>query len=64
MALDDRMLAQVIALLGDGLFWRRAIDPAFDAKATMPAVMGLVAKLLNPVTGEEPPVPISSEKRL
>ena len=62
--LDDRMLAQIIALLGDGLFWRRAIDPAFDAKTMMPAVMDIVAKLINPVPGDEPPLPISSEKRL
>lgn len=47
-AVDTRQLAQLIAVIGDGLFWRRAIDPDFDAKALMPAVMALVGLLLNP----------------
>ena len=48
-ALDTRQLALLIAVIGDGLFWRRAIDPQFDAKAVMPAVMKLVGLLLNPI---------------
>ena len=47
-ALDTRQLAQLIAVIGDGLFWRRAIDPRFDAKALMPAAMKLIETLLNP----------------
>ncbi len=46
--MEPRQLAQIIAVIGDGLFWRRAVDPAFDAQALMPAVMRLVALLLNP----------------
>src|SRR5262245_37867956 len=45
--LDAHMLAQVMAVLGDGLFWRRAVDPAFDAKSVLPAITGIVAGLLN-----------------
>lgn len=47
-AFDDKTLARIIALIGDGMFWRRAVDPTFDADATMPALSQLVAMLLNP----------------
>lgn len=49
-AVDARMLAQLLVLLGDGLFWRLAVDPGFDAEATLPALMKVVARLVNPVT--------------
>ena len=29
------------------MFMRRALDPNFDAKALVPAVMALIGKLLN-----------------
>lgn len=48
--LDTKTLATVIALIGDGFFWRRAVDPSFDAKAMIPVVMQLVGTLLNPTT--------------
>lgn len=50
--LDDRTLAQVFAVMGDGLFWRRGIDPKFDAKAVVPIVKGLIGALLKPVAPE------------
>ena len=31
------------------MFWRRAVDPNFDAKAVMPVLTGLLATLINPV---------------
>ncbi len=34
-------------MIGDGMFMRRALDPNFDAKTLVPAVMALIAKLLN-----------------
>ena len=34
-------------MIGDGMFMRRALDPNFDAKTLIPAVMGLIGKLLN-----------------
>ncbi|MBX9863405.1 MAG: TetR/AcrR family transcriptional regulator [Hyphomicrobium sp.] len=46
---DARTLAEVVSLLGDGLFWRRAVDPAFDAQKLLPVLVGLVSALLNPV---------------
>ena len=53
-ALDCKTLAQAVAVIGDGLFWRRAVDPAFDAKAIVPVVTAMIAALLNPVANPEP----------
>jgi AcrR family transcriptional regulator len=50
--LDIPTLARVFSVIGDGMIWRRAIDPDFDSKAVMPAIIALVSRLLNPVTGE------------
>lgn len=47
--IDPRETAQLLAVIGDGLFWRRAVDPTFDAQALLPAVMRLVGLLINPV---------------
>ena len=47
-ALEPRTLATVVAVLGDGLFWRRGIDPRFDAKAIIPIITALIGGLLNP----------------
>ncbi len=46
---DIPTLAKLFSLIGDGLFWHRAVDPDFDAKTMVPATMKLVGKLLNPV---------------
>jgi len=46
--LDPKTLAQVVAVIGDGMFWRRAVDPDYDAKAMLPVIIDLVATLLNP----------------
>ena len=36
-------------VISDGMFWRRAVDPAFNPQAVMPAVLQLIAELLKPV---------------
>ena len=46
--LAPRTAAEILALLGDGLFWRRAVDPTFDARAIMPVLMQIVAGFLRP----------------
>jgi len=51
-ALEIPMLAKVFSVIGDGLFWRRAVDPGFDGETLVPAVMQVVATLLNPVSPE------------
>ncbi|MFA5950253.1 MAG: TetR/AcrR family transcriptional regulator [Hyphomicrobium sp.] len=47
--LDLATVANIISVIGDGLFWRRAVDPEFDAKSMIPVITGLVSTLLNPV---------------
>lgn len=47
--LDVTALTQVFLTLGDGLFWRRAVDPSFDPKIVLPAVTQTLAGLLRPV---------------
>jgi AcrR family transcriptional regulator len=61
-ALEPRTLARVVAVLGDGLFWRRATDPGFDAKALLPAVTAIIGALLNPTVSAagDAPVQISA----
>lgn len=47
---DSRLLAEVLSLIGDGLFWRRAVDPDFDAKRVLPVLVRIVSDLLNPAS--------------
>jgi AcrR family transcriptional regulator len=48
-ALDIPTTAKAFTIVCDGMFWRRAVDPAFDPLAAMPAVLQLIRALLNPV---------------
>jgi TetR/AcrR family transcriptional regulator, repressor for uid operon len=50
--LDSRKLAQTMMVVGDGMFWRRAVARDFDAGPLMPTVMAMMASLLNPVDAE------------
>ena len=43
-ALDIPTLAKVFMVIADGMFWRRAVDPAFDPAAVMPAVLQLIRR--------------------
>jgi TetR/AcrR family transcriptional regulator, repressor for uid operon len=52
--LDARTLAQTIAVLGDGLFWRRAVVPDFDAAKMVPVITALIGSLINPVVTPDP----------
>jgi len=47
-ALEIPALVQAFLTIGDGLFWRRAIDPTFDPETTLPAVMSVIHGMLNP----------------
>lgn len=46
---EPAMLAQLLAVIGDGMFWRRAVDPNFDAKTVLPALTALISTLVNPL---------------
>jgi TetR/AcrR family transcriptional regulator, repressor for uid operon len=51
--LDIPTLANAFIIIGDGMFWRRAIDPKYDPDTMIPAMVELVRQLLKPV-GVEP----------
>jgi AcrR family transcriptional regulator len=46
---EVEILAEALAVIGDGIFWRRAVDPGFDAKRVMPALLASLSGLINPV---------------
>lgn len=48
--LDIPTTVKAFMVIADGMFWRRAVDPNFDPRAVMPAVLQLIAELLKPVT--------------
>lgn len=52
-AVDSETIATVLALIGDGLCWRRAVEPDFDPKPIMPVLSGLVSQLVNPVEPQQ-----------
>jgi AcrR family transcriptional regulator len=45
---DIPTLAKVFSVVGDGMFWRRAIEPNADMRAVLPAVIEMIGSLLNP----------------
>jgi AcrR family transcriptional regulator len=46
--LDIPTLARVLSVIGDGLFWRRVVDPTFDGRTLVPAALQALAGLLKP----------------
>lgn len=52
--LDSATIAKVLCVLGDGLFYRRAIEPDFDAREIIPILLSLVGTLLNPSPADAP----------
>ena len=48
--LDPTSVARVFHLVGDGLFWRRAVHPDFDFEAIREALLTMIERLLNPQT--------------
>jgi AcrR family transcriptional regulator len=47
--LEIPVLTQVFSIISDGLFWRRAVDPAFDGTVLVPATLKVLVGLLKPV---------------
>ncbi len=45
---DIPTLVSVFNGFGDGMFWRRAIDPAADMSIVLPVIIELIGSLLNP----------------
>lgn len=48
---DIPTLAKVFSVLGDGMFWRRAIEPNADMRSVLSVVIEMVGTLLNPTDG-------------
>ena len=48
-AIEPEMIAQILSILGDGIYLRRALDPAFNLKACLPVVLSLMSYLIRPV---------------
>jgi AcrR family transcriptional regulator len=46
--LEIATLARMLAVIGDGLFWRRAVDPTFDGRTLVPAIQQVLAGVLRP----------------
>jgi TetR/AcrR family transcriptional regulator, repressor for uid operon len=53
--LEIPALTQVFMIMGDGLLWRRATDPHFDAAAVLPGVLSTLSLLLNAVPASAVP---------
>ncbi len=52
--MDIPALVGVLSVIGDGLFWRRVVDPAFDGRALVPTTVEVLAGLLKPVAQATP----------
>ena len=62
--LDIPDLSRVFHVIGEGMFWRRAVHPDFDAKATLPSLLVVLTAMLNPVPeGSRPMAPAPAGKR-
>jgi hypothetical protein len=44
---DFEAAATVLMVLADGMSWRRAVDPAFDAETVLPMVLHMVHCVLT-----------------
>ena len=60
-ALPASEAAKLMQVIGDGLLWRRAIDPNFDGAAMLPPVLALVAMLIGPNDTATPARPSPNE---
>lgn len=59
---DPRLLAEVVSLIGDGLFWRRAVHPDFNAEEVLPVLVRIVSELLKPVETASAAEPAPAKK--
>ena len=50
--LDIEMLTKVFVVIGDGLFWRRAVMPDYDVREVLPVLTSMIGTLVRPVESE------------
>lgn len=48
-------LATVFMTIGDGLFWRRGVDPNFDVEEALPSLLQVMGQLLRPTDQSRSP---------
>jgi TetR/AcrR family transcriptional repressor of uid operon len=53
-------LVQLFMTIGDGLFWRRAVDPEFNTGAVLPIMLQVFGSALRPVTDAGMSQPLTS----
>ena len=51
---DFDSVVTMLMVIADGVWWRRALDPHFDAKALLPLFMDITRHMLTNRTGERP----------
>lgn len=44
-----RLLAEMVSLIGDGLLWRQAVHPDFNAQQILPVLVRMVREFLKPI---------------
>ncbi len=45
---DSETLANILAVIGDGFYSRRVIDPNFDPRTVLPTIIALLTQLIQP----------------
>ncbi|MEJ2228096.1 MAG: TetR/AcrR family transcriptional regulator [Alphaproteobacteria bacterium] len=45
---DPAIIARIISLIGDGIFWQRALNKDFNAAEILPTILSMVSCLINP----------------
>lgn len=48
-SIDIPTLAKVFHVIGDGMFWRRAVVPNYDVREVLPVLTAMIGALVNPV---------------
>ena len=45
---DPKTIALIMSLIGDGMFWRGAVDPEFKAQEVLPVLSDMIGNLIRP----------------
>lgn len=56
------VVVRLFSVIADGMFWRRAVDPAFDGAVLVPAILELMQGLLKPVRPPGEPMNATTSK--
>jgi HlyD family secretion protein len=62
-SVDSAVAARALLMMGDGLFWNRALYPDFDPQTLVPVMMTMIETLINPVKAETPAKPAPARKK-